>query len=173
MKDRCIDDVAIHHSFLSRNYRKGSQFECNYFLPFKVWHRAWLSTGTQQRHSGKMNPHAPLLEPFERIGLRFSSANISWRGFFRRDNKLFSPRGLPTEEAMTRSAKVITGATNSVVIFRLLNFSYLIHTCYLNTFFCWVRYVPDEVWKKFPEDGNLNCFGLGLSLRNENKLWES
>ena len=22
MKDRCIDDVAIHHSFVSRNYRK-------------------------------------------------------------------------------------------------------------------------------------------------------
>ena len=53
-----------------------------------------------------------------------SFANITWRGFFRRDNRLFSSGGLPTEEAMTRSAKPITGATNFIAMFHMFNFSY-------------------------------------------------
>ena len=52
--------------------------------------------GTLQSHSGKMSAHAPLFSP--------------WR--------------LPVEEAMTRSAKTITGATNFIAMLRLLNFSY-------------------------------------------------
>ena len=31
--------------------------------------------------------------------------------------------------------------------------------------------MPDEIRKNFLENGNLNCFGLSLSLRNENKLF--
>ena len=55
------------------------------------------------------------------------SANISGSGFFRRNNKILhwgGGGGLPKEETMIRSAKVITGATNLVAILRLLNFSH-------------------------------------------------
>ena len=52
------------------------------------------------------------------------SANISGNGFFRRNNKILHWGGLPKEETMIRSAKVITGATNLVAILRLLNFSH-------------------------------------------------
>ena len=53
------------------------------------------------------------------------SANISGSGFFRRNNKiLHGGGGLPKEETMIRSAKVITAATNLVAILRLLNFSH-------------------------------------------------
>ena len=52
------------------------------------------------------------------------SANISGSGFFRRNNKTFHWGGLPKEETMIRSAKVIKGATNLVAILLLLNFSH-------------------------------------------------
>ena len=71
MKDRCIDDVTIHRSFVSRSYRKDLSSCATTFCFWKVWHRAWLSTGTLQWRSGKMSAHAPLLEPFERPGLLF------------------------------------------------------------------------------------------------------
>ena len=40
MKDRCIDDVAIHHSFVSRNYRKdlSSCTTILYFSKFDIAH---------------------------------------------------------------------------------------------------------------------------------------
>ena len=79
----------------------------------------------------RISVRVQLLSAFEKFDIAHdsvqaydsSSANISWRGFFRRDNKLFSSGGLPTE-AMTRSAKAITGVTNFIAILRLLNFSY-------------------------------------------------
>ena len=40
-----------------------------------------------------MSTHAPLLEPSKRSELRFFSAKMSWRGFFHRNNKRFSPGG--------------------------------------------------------------------------------
>ena len=40
-----------------------------------------------------MSTHAPLLEPSQRSELRFFSAKMSWRGFFHRNNKRFSPGG--------------------------------------------------------------------------------
>ena len=52
------------------------------------------------------------------------SANINGSGFFRRNNKILLWGGLPKEETMIRSVKVITGATNLVAILRLLNFSH-------------------------------------------------
>lgn len=52
------------------------------------------------------------------------SANISGSGFSAETTKFSTGGGLPKEETMIRSAKVITGATNLVAILRLLNFSH-------------------------------------------------
>ena len=55
MKDWCIDDVAIRHSFVSRKLQKGTQFEYNYRLLFKVWNRARLSTSTHSAMTQREN----------------------------------------------------------------------------------------------------------------------
>ena len=101
MKERCIDNVAIHHSFVSRNYRKDLS-SCAIifcFSKFDIAHnlvQALISDTAEKRvRMLRFSSHLSVQ------GYDSSSANISWRGFFRRDNKLFSPRGLPTEEAMT------------------------------------------------------------------------
>ena len=104
-------------------------------------------------------------------GYDSSSANINWREFFRRENKLFSTGGLPTEETMTRSAKAMTGATNFVAMF---NFSTSVTKFTLVAtilFFVEWDICRMKFDRNFPEKDNLTCFGLGLSLRNENKLW--
>ena len=71
MKDRCIDDVAIPYSFVSRNYRKdlSSCTTIFCFSKFDIAHDLVqaLCNDTAQ----KMSAHAPLLEPFERPDLRF------------------------------------------------------------------------------------------------------
>ena len=36
IKDRCIDNVAIRHSFVVRKLQKVTQFVSNYFLLYKV-----------------------------------------------------------------------------------------------------------------------------------------
>ena len=78
------------------------------------------------RHSGEMSAYAPLLEPFERSGLQFFFCKHNLKRVFsprhRETLSIFS-RGLPTEEAMIKSAKAMTAATNSVATLQLLNFS--------------------------------------------------
>ena len=70
MKDRCIDDVAIHHLFVSRNYRKDLSLCATIFCfsKFDIAHDLVQALGND---GGKMSAHAPLLEPFKRPGLRF------------------------------------------------------------------------------------------------------
>ena len=153
MKDRCIDDVAIRYSFVSRNYRKELKLCATIFCSseFDIAHDLVQAIGNDTAekwvHMLRFPSHLSVQ----------GSADISWRGFFRPENKLFSSKGgLPTEEAMTRSTRAITGATNFVAMLRLLNFSYKIHTCYHNT--SWrMRFE-----RNFPKNGYLNCFGLGL-----------
>ena len=115
----------------------------NYILLFKVWHRAWLSTGTLQSHSGKMSALAPL----------FFSRGVASRG----GNDKERLRDNRCDELHCH----VTAAQLQLLSSHLLP----------QYFFCWVRYVSDEIRKKLSWNGNLNCFGLSLSLRNENKLF--
>ena len=71
---------------------------------------------------------------------------------------------------MTRSAKAMTGATNFVAMF---NFSTSVpkFTLVATIFFLLSEMCRMKFDRNFPEKDNLICFGLGLSLRNENKLW--
>ena len=104
MKDRCIDDVTIPYSFVSRNYRKdlSSCTTTFCFSKFDIAHDL-----VQALCNDTVKKLVCMLRFSSHLSVQTydsSSANISWRGFFRRDNKLFSPGGLPVEEAMTRSA---------------------------------------------------------------------
>ena len=160
MKERCIDDVAIHYSFVSRNYRKDLS-SCTTIFCFSKFDFAHdlvqaLVNDIEEKWVRMLRFSSHLSVQ----GYDSSSANMSWRGFFRRDNKLFSPRGLPTEEAMTRKANAITGTTNFLVMFPPAQLQLLNSHMLPQYFFRWVRYVLDEVWKNFPQDGNLICFGL-------------
>ena len=106
MKDRCIDDVAIHHSFVSRNYRKdlSSCATIFCFSKFDIAHdlvQALVSDTAEKwvrmlRFSSRLSVQ----------GYDSSSANKSSRGFFRRDNKLFFSTGCQLrrrwQEALTR-----------------------------------------------------------------------
>ena len=127
----------------------------------KVWHRAILSTDTRPWHSEKWVRMLCISSHLSVQGYNSSSANISWRGFFRWENKLFSPGGLPTEEAMTRSAKAITSATNFVAMF---NFSTSVpkFTPVATILFCGVRYVPDGVRQKLSWKRQPYLFWFGL-----------
>ena len=96
---------------------KQNAFICATLLQ-KVWHRARQTLGHDT--AGKWVRMLCISSHLSVQGYDSSSANINWREFFRRENKLFSTGGLPTEETMTRSAKAMTGATNFVAMF---NFS--------------------------------------------------
>ena len=115
----CIYDVAIHHSFVSRSYRKelSSCRTTLCFSKFDIAHDLVQALCNDKAH-------APLLEPFKCPGLRFFFCKHKLARVFPPRQQAFFPEGLPTKEAMTRSAKAITGATNFIAMLRLLNFSY-------------------------------------------------
>ena len=87
-------------------------------------HCACAAKKGARRHHRKMILHAPLLEPFECAGLRFFFCKHKLMRVFPPRQQTFFSRGLPTEEAMTRSAKVITGDTIFLAMLRLLIFSH-------------------------------------------------
>ena len=88
-----------------------------------------------------------------------SSANISWRGFFRRDNRFFSPGGLPTDkirwqEALMRSrvrrtSQPCYGCWTSVTKFTPI--TTILY--FLEWDMWWMRFKSN-----FPENDNLDFF---------------
>ena len=119
-----------------------------------------------------LSTHAPLLEPSKRSELRFFSAKMSWRGFFHRNNKRFSPGGwgvgwgLSSEEAMTRRTKTTTGARNHV---KGCSTSVTKFTSVTKKRFSLGEIYDECGTRNFPENCNLICFDLALFTRNENK----
>lgn len=79
--------------------------------------------GARRRHR-KMISHAPILKPFKCAGLRFFFCKHKLMRVFPPRQQTFFSWGLPTEEAMTRGAKVITGDTIFLAMLRLLIFSH-------------------------------------------------
>ena len=106
-------------------------------------------------------------------GYDSSSPNISWRGFFRWDNKLFFSREFGnwggdekkrwSDNRCDELRSHVTAAQFQSINSHLLPYYFFL----VEWDICRMRFE-----KKLPENGNHNCFGLGLSLRNENNLWE-
>ena len=147
MKDRCIDDVAIRYSFVSRNYRKALS-SCTTIFCFSKFDIAHdlvqaLCNDTAQKWVRMLRFSSHLsVQTYDS-----SSANISWRGFFRRDNKLFFSRGVASRGNDKRRLRDnrcdelhchVTAAQLQLLSSHL----------FPQYFFCWVRYVPNEIRKK-------------------------
>ena len=77
-----------------------------------------------------------------------SSTRRALACFFLPNNKPLGWAVCHTEETMKTSAVTIRKATKFIAMWRPLHFNTKIHTCAPNIFFCWERYVAEQVRKK-------------------------
>ena len=149
MKDRCIDDVAIRYSFVSRNYRKALSSCTTIFWRFRYMkiHIFALRWKDEIRRSSQL-----------RTLLKLVVISRTWKKFFRPVRDLnpwplryrcsaFFSRGVASrgnDKKRLRDNRCdelhchVTAAQLQLLSSHLLP----------QYFFCWVRYVPDEIRKK-------------------------
>lgn len=164
---------------MSRNYRKervqlyfSSCATIIRFSKFSIAHDLVQALGNDTAE--KLVRMLHFLSHLSVQGYDSSSANISWRGFFRQTNRVFPPGGLLTDkirwqEALMRSQVRRTSQPCYGCWTSVTKFTPVTTILYFLEWDMWrMRFESN-----FPENDNLDFFGLGVSLRNENKLRES